>query len=164
MNPNLELTNGNVARLEAAQRILCPFCGSIAAVVASAPRPAFETTVNIVEAGRAIAKMNEQSFAAVAQYVDAGPEHVAVEPGATPGRAPRKRRAELEAKVREFLTVNPNATAEETRAEVGGRSATIHEIVKALRNGTPPPASGLPAVGASWDVADLMRVCGIGED
>jgi hypothetical protein len=125
MSQTPEITNGNIARLEASQRILCPFCGSVAAIVA--PH----------EPVRAAAAPSSE----MPDWFPSAPQLAPVEePGAIRSRMPRKKRVELEAKIAAFIAENPNATAEETRAEVGGRSATVAEIYRALKavdkNGT----------------------------
>ena len=179
----IQIQDGNIARLQASQRILCLYCGSVAAIVAPAEMPKWldepnpqSATVECVTVASTVMPHEQAADAVKGCPPPSAPTAEELrysltpmaevlltsrepEPGATQVRAPRKKRVELEVKVAAFLAANPNATAEETRAEVGGRSATIAEIYKAFKAA---PQSTALAHAPTWakvvDIIELTRL------
>ena len=170
----IEITDGNIARLEHAHRILCPYCGSVAAVVdVKGPTPNTDALANLaaVNTERALAALRLQGAPAnppgEIENFGCPPDCLGSCCAQPPGgdeaerqRGPRRSRATLKTEIVAFLAANPTATKEEVRKSVGGRSATVHSIIDEINTAPPAPPAVPPVKGplqALWDVAEIVR-------
>jgi hypothetical protein len=117
-----EIADGQGARLEAAKlaghALLCPQCGAIAAVLL--PPEDYLPTIPSPPGFPYAAATQEELYTRAATN---GNGHV---------RGRRKSRAELATEIKHYLFLNPEASKDEVRQAVGGRSATVHSIIKDL--------------------------------
>ena len=151
----IEITDGNIARLEHAHRILCPYCGSVAAVV---DVPEYdEYAAEREEAYPVDVKGPTPTIPPIPPEIRGIPTNSILVAEPERQRGPRRSRATLKTEIVAFLAENPTATKEEVRKSVGGRSATVHSIVDEINTAPPaaPPVKG--PLQALWDVAEIVR-------